>query len=148
MLIKVFVYGTLKPGEENYPRYCDGKIIESRRAYTLGKLFALPQGYPAMTIGDSRIYGYLLTFSDEGVFADLDELEDYHPSRPKSANLYNRQQVEIFNVDNINNRSEIQTSLGFAWTYIMAENLVYQLKGIPQVDGWWSGNGINLFSGD
>jgi len=25
--MKVFVYGTLKPGEQNYPAYCEGKAI-------------------------------------------------------------------------------------------------------------------------
>jgi len=27
MSIRVFVYGTLKPGEVNYQRYCEGKVI-------------------------------------------------------------------------------------------------------------------------
>jgi len=29
MSIRVFVYGTLKPGEVNYQRYCEGKVIDS-----------------------------------------------------------------------------------------------------------------------
>lgn len=42
-LVKVFVYGTLKPGESNYQRYCDrSSVVESQRAIALGQLFALP----------------------------------------------------------------------------------------------------------
>ncbi|TAH29142.1 MAG: gamma-glutamylcyclotransferase, partial [Oscillatoriales cyanobacterium] len=27
--MKVFVYGTLKPGECNYLRYCEGKVVDA-----------------------------------------------------------------------------------------------------------------------
>ena len=57
--LRVFVYGTLKPGEANYQRYCAGKLVNAQRAMVLGKLFALPAGYPAMTLGDIPVQGYL-----------------------------------------------------------------------------------------
>ncbi len=43
-LLRVFVYGTLKPGEVNYQKYCNGKVVEQERALTLGQLFALQDG--------------------------------------------------------------------------------------------------------
>lgn len=135
-MLKVFVYGTLKPGEANYERYCHGKVVDAHKACTLGKLFALPMGYPAMTLGDSRVYGYLLFFADSGVLNQLDELEGYQPVRTASENLYNRQQIEIYDLE--------QTSLGLAWVYLMTCNQIHQLGGVFQTDGWWSGCGLMI----
>ena len=146
LVLKVFVYGTLKPGEENYLSYCGGKVVETLPALAMGKLFALPQGYPAMTLGDSAVYGYLLSFADGEVLNDLDELEDYQPSRQKSKNLYNRQQIEIFDLKGDVTTLPPYRSLGLAWTYLMEASLVYQLGGTPQDDGWWSGCGIAIHS--
>jgi gamma-glutamylcyclotransferase (GGCT)/AIG2-like uncharacterized protein YtfP len=154
-VVKVFVYGTLKPGEENYPRYCAGKVVDSKPAYTLGELFALPQGYPAMIKGDNQVYGYLLTFADAEALTELDELEDYHPFRQNSENLYNREQIEIFTLESkieipsLNQKSRNQAllnkvTLSYGWIYLMSENQVHQLKGVPKTDGWWTGNNISI----
>ncbi|MBW4558685.1 MAG: gamma-glutamylcyclotransferase [Trichormus sp. ATA11-4-KO1] len=129
-LVRVFVYGTLKPGEANYQKYCAGKVRNAKRAVVLGRLFTLPMGYPAMTPGEDSVHGYLLSFADLGILDALDELEDYQPARQMSENLYYRQQVEIYNLQGL--------SLGDAWAYLMAPEQVYQLQGLPQLDGWWS----------
>jgi gamma-glutamylcyclotransferase (GGCT)/AIG2-like uncharacterized protein YtfP len=99
-LLQVFVYGTLKPGEANYECYCASEVVDVKKAWVLGELYALPQGYPAMTQGNNSVYGYLLSFKDSKVLNNLDELEDYHPQRVASENLYNRTQVEIFDLEN------------------------------------------------
>jgi gamma-glutamylcyclotransferase (GGCT)/AIG2-like uncharacterized protein YtfP len=130
-MLKVFVYGTLKPGEVNYSRYCAGKVVEAQKAYTYGKLFALPMGYPAMTKGNTRVYGYLLSFTDSNILSQLDQLEDYHPKRAAAENEYNRQKIEIYSLQG--------ESLGEAWAYLMDINQVYQMGGVLQTDGWWSG---------
>jgi gamma-glutamylcyclotransferase (GGCT)/AIG2-like uncharacterized protein YtfP len=135
-MLKVFVYGTLKPGEANYQRYCAFQVVDAKKAYTFGKLFALPMGYPAMTQGDSLVYGYLLTFVDAKVLNNLDILEDYQPSRQMSENLYNRQEVEIYDLEG--------RSLDIAWVYLMTPNQITQLKGSLQRDGWWSGCGLRV----
>jgi gamma-glutamylcyclotransferase (GGCT)/AIG2-like uncharacterized protein YtfP len=145
-VLKVFVYGTLKPGEENYLSYCAGKVVETLPAFAIGKLFGLPQAYPAMTLGDSAVYGYLLSFADCEVLNDLDELEDYQPSRQKSKNLYNRQQIEIFDLKGDVTTLPQYRSLGLGWVYLMEASLVFQLGGTPQDDGWWSGCGISTHS--
>ncbi|MEM7553287.1 MAG: gamma-glutamylcyclotransferase [Cyanobacteria bacterium P01_A01_bin.84] len=138
-MLKVFVYGTLKPGESNYQRYCAGKIIPIQvgmtdvtpvRAYTFGNLFTLQMGYPAMTTGKSKVYGYLLAFSDCEIMKDLDDLEGYDPSLNAASNLYNRYQVEIFNLQN--------QPIGNAWTYFMSQEKVKEFKGVYIKDGWWS----------
>ena len=127
--INVFVYGTLKPGERNYLNYCAGKTIEETKAYTWGKLYHLSLGYPAMTEGDKKIEGYLLTFSDASILTNLDELEDYHRDRSPDLNEYYRQQVSVYNLaDNF---------LGLAWSYFMNLEKIRQLKGIPLNSGAW-----------
>ncbi len=143
-MVKVFVYGTLKPGEANYKTYCADKVVDAHRAYALGKLFALPMGYPAMTLGDSLVYGYLLFFTDLGVLSELDELEGYQHTRAASENLYYRQQIKIYDPQGRRGGAEpiSQKSLGFAWSYLMTPKQIYQLRGILQSDGWWSGCGL------
>ncbi|MEA5599163.1 gamma-glutamylcyclotransferase family protein [Rivularia sp. UHCC 0363] len=133
-LLRVFVYGTLKPGETYYKSYCASKIVDTTKAYVRGELYALPQGYPAMTQGNNLVYGYLLSFANNEVLSSLDELEDYHPQKPLSENLYNRKQVELFDLNN--------NSLGLAWVYLMSFDKVCQLKGTPQIYGWWSAEGL------
>jgi gamma-glutamylcyclotransferase (GGCT)/AIG2-like uncharacterized protein YtfP len=129
--LQVFVYGTLKPSEINYKRYCADRVVAAERAFVFGRLFALPVGYPAMTLGEGRVQGYLLSFSDLAVLTLLDDLEDYLPNRHKSENLYNRVSLEVYQPDS--------NSLGQAWVYVMSPERVYQMGGIIQVDGWWSG---------
>lgn len=134
--LKIFVYGTLKPEETNYQRYCAGKVVEAKRAIAFGQLFDLPLGYPAMTIGDSPVQGFLLTFADPNVLSILDELEDYDPQRLPEENEYYRQQIDIY--------SPTGQALGLAWVYLMTSKQVQYLEGIPIPSGWWSGYVNNL----
>ena len=129
-LLTVFVYGTLKPGESNYQRYCAGKVIEEKRAIAQGHLFALPAGYPAMTLGDTPVQGYLLTFADLDIIHELDGLEGYNPHRPPEDNLYNRQFIETFNSS--------EQALETAWVYLMTLDRVRRHGGIFLPSGWWS----------
>ncbi|NJN23760.1 MAG: gamma-glutamylcyclotransferase, partial [Acaryochloridaceae cyanobacterium RL_2_7] len=46
--LKVFVYGTLKPGYDNHNRYCRDRLLEIQPAQVKGSLFQLPVGYPGM----------------------------------------------------------------------------------------------------
>ncbi|WP_298921271.1 gamma-glutamylcyclotransferase [uncultured Nostoc sp.] len=133
-LVRVFVYGTLKPGEANYKKYCADKIIDVKRAFVQGKLFALPMGYPAMTLGNTQVYGYLLSFSNLRILNELDMLENYQPTRQPSENLYNRQIIEVYQLQSL--------SLGWAWVYLMTLDQVNQLGGFLQPDGWWTGCGL------
>lgn len=132
--IKVFVYGTLKPGESNYQRYCVGKVVQEQPAIAFGELFDLPVGYPAMTPGDTPIRGFLLTFADPTILSALDELEDYHPHRTPEENEYYRQQIEIYN--------QTKQSLGLAWVYLMNQERVKHLGGNPISSGWWRRRGM------
>ncbi|MEH1765420.1 MAG: gamma-glutamylcyclotransferase [Nostoc sp.] len=135
-LVQVFVYGTLKPGEANYKKYCAGKVVDVKKAFVKGQLFALPMDYPAMTLGDSKVYGYLLSFSNPKILNELDVLEDYQPHRQTPENLYNRQIIEVYEPQS--------RSYSWAWVYLMTLEQVEQLRGLLQPDGWWSGCGLTL----
>lgn len=129
-LCNVFVYGTLKPNEANYAEYCAGKAITQQQAIAYGELFALPMGYPAMTVGKAQVHGYLLSFSDASILESLDELEDYQSDRASNENLYDRRLIEIFDLQG--------ESLGMAWAYFMELAQITKFKGIAQPDGLWT----------
>ena len=131
MTIKIFVYGTLKPGEINYQHYCAGVAIAATRAYTWGKLYNLPIGYPAMTLGNSKVEGFLLTFADPAILDRLDELEDYDPMRSPLENEYHRQKIMVYKTSG--------ESIGEAWSYVMTFEKVRQLRGVFLPSGCWSG---------
>lgn len=128
-LVKVFVYGTLKPGESNYELFCADQLVAVQRAIAIGQLFALPMGYPAMTNGNATVQGFLLTFKDPGILVSLDELEDYYPDRPAEQNEYERQQIEIYDLD--------RQLLGTAWAYLMTPQQVRYRGGVLLPNGWW-----------
>lgn len=135
---RVFVYGTLKPDEENYSRYCQAKVVETTEAIAFGTLYHLPMGYPAMTTGSSPVYGYLLTFADLAVLRQLDWLEDYDPTRPSEANDYSRDQIEVFSLDH--------QPLGVAWSYRMRPEQAVQMGGTLLPGGNWTGQAIQPVS--
>jgi gamma-glutamylcyclotransferase (GGCT)/AIG2-like uncharacterized protein YtfP len=129
-LLKVFVYGTLKPGECNYQRYCAGFVVGAQPAVARGLLFALPVGYPAMTPGEGSVHGVLLSFANPAILRHLDELENYAPHLPDSQNEYDRQQIEVFN--------PALQSLGLVWAYLMTPERVRRIGGVPIPAGVWS----------
>lgn len=134
--LRVFVYGTLKPGEANYQAYCAGRVVECVEAIAFGTLYDLPLGYPAMTVGSAPVHGYLLTFHDLTVLQELDELEDYSTTRPPEDNEYRREWIEVF--ENQKFLQGHRRTLGFAWIYLMSEALVKTLGGSILVTGCWT----------
>jgi gamma-glutamylcyclotransferase (GGCT)/AIG2-like uncharacterized protein YtfP len=128
--IQVFVYGTLKPGAANFDRYCGGKVVKSQRCYTQGCLYELPSlGYPGMIHGIDRVHGFILSFNDKTILAELDELEDYDPHRQPSENDYNRELVTTYTIDGIPYLS--------AWAYFMNLDRIEALGGILIPNGCW-----------
>jgi gamma-glutamylcyclotransferase (GGCT)/AIG2-like uncharacterized protein YtfP len=129
-MCKIFVYGTLKPDESAYAKYCAPYVTQTQTALMQGQLFHLPQGYPAMTVGDRWVTGALLTLRDETAIAHIDQFEDYDPTRPPASNLYQRLRRPVF--------ATTQTPLGTAWAYLMAAERVTALGGMPIAKGIWS----------
>jgi gamma-glutamylcyclotransferase (GGCT)/AIG2-like uncharacterized protein YtfP len=130
-IVRVFVYGTLKPGESNYQTYCQGKTITEIQAYTKGQLYHLPLGYPAITVGINKVKGYLLSFSSNNILISLDCLENYQENRASKYNDYYRQKVFVYSFSD--------RYLGTAWCYLMTQKKVAEFQGQPlNSDRWYS----------
>ncbi len=129
-LLKVFVYGTLKPGKFNYQVHCSGKVINARAAISQGQLFSLPAGYPAMTLGEGQVHGFVLSFKEHAVLSQLDDYEDYQVGRSPQHNLYERCLIETFDLTG--------QSFGSAWAYLMSLERVHYLKGTLLPEGQWN----------
>lgn len=78
---RVFVYGTLRRGERNYP-LVEGLVVKVLPGHMEGfRLFHLAEGrnrpypYPGMVPGEGRVYGEVL-FLPEEALSLLDELEE------------------------------------------------------------------------
>ena len=127
---KIFVYGTLKPGEINYSYFCADQVSEATRVYTRGRLYHLPLGYPAMTPGTDRVDGFLLVFANPSCLEILDQLEEYHPDRQPQDNEYYRQKTTVYRSGE---------PIGEAWGYFMAQDKIQQLGGVWLPSGWWTG---------
>jgi gamma-glutamylcyclotransferase (GGCT)/AIG2-like uncharacterized protein YtfP len=128
-MLRVFVYGTLKPGQSNYIRYCGDRVLHSQAAQVKGKLFDLPFGYPAMTPGEDWVKGYLLCFQDSTILQELDELEDYSCDRDPIENEYERRWIEVFDLQ--------FSSLGSAWAYFMEPEKISNFGGVGLPQGHW-----------
>lgn len=112
--LPVFIYGTLRPGQKNYPRYLAGRTREEIPASTSGELhiFLDPGGarYPFLTPGDETVQGDLVYLKDafyEETLAELDRLEGYDPQT--DTGLYLRREREVVPAD----REPVS-----AWVYI------------------------------
>lgn len=128
--IRVFVYGTLKPGGYYWPRFCEGKVIAYEPAKARGRLYHLPLGYPGMLLDPSQwAQGYLLTLADDAALAGFDYLEGYEVDRDPEENDYERPWIEVFSPEG--------DPLGMAWTYVMTSQRITEHRGVLVEDGNW-----------
>lgn len=127
---QVFVYGTLKPGEIGFRRFCEPYVIDQREALSPGQLYHLPLGYPAFTLEPGWVRGILLTFSSTTALAKLDEFEAFYPEHPQDSE-YQRIWHRIYDL--------AQTFLTYAWIYAMTKEQVEALQGEWRPEGVWTG---------
>lgn len=93
---KLFVYGTLMRGFENYNKYLKDKVKEIKKEYTYGNLYHLiRESCPALIEGKEKIWGEIITFYDDGnVLSSIDELELYFGDKHEI--MYLREKREVF----------------------------------------------------
>ena len=100
----IFVYGTLKKGQDNFNYFLskfvidvEPAVVENAAMYDLGR-------YPAVVLNrKSKVVGQLMKVNDiEKVLKRCDYLEGYNPESKN--NLFNRVQLKINGV--------------FAWMYV------------------------------
>lgn len=130
--LRVFVYGTLKPGGFYWPEFCEGKVLRYWRARARGRVFHLPIGYPASVFGgDGWIQGFVLEMADVDAMKGLDVLEGFQPGRGEK-NDYRRLRVEVVNVES----SETDE----VWSYEMELDKILEAGGTPVESGDWKGD--------
>ena len=126
----IFTYGTLKPGETNFDRYCANRVVSQHPAYIHAELYHFPTlGYPGVIDSISQVHGYVLTFAEAGILVDLDKLEDYHPDSSSVENDYTRKLVMTYTPEGIPHL--------LAWAYFITVDRISQWGGILVPDGWW-----------
>jgi len=124
----VFVYGTLMPGREAWPRFRGHfRIVGSASAE--GSLFDLPAGYPGYARGEGRVDGFLLELRGSEGLRALDHYEGYDPARPDWENLYFRILSEV---------RDWRGRPVSAWIYRMERNRAIGLGGRIWPGGLWS----------
>jgi gamma-glutamylcyclotransferase (GGCT)/AIG2-like uncharacterized protein YtfP len=99
--LPVFVYGTLRTGQDNWRRLLQGKTLTQRPAIAPDhKMYATNYAYVTDAPGQ-QIVGELVEIRPEcyqRVMQDLDRLEDYDPLDPEHS-LYVRVEREVWLVD-------------------------------------------------
>lgn len=140
-LLKVFVYGTLKPGGLYWYRFCEGKVLGTQPAKVRGQLYQLEAGYPALLPGwegeganaarEVWAHGFVLTLADPDALEGLDQLEGYQEGRAPGHNEYQRVRTEV--------RLLPEDSPCEAWIYIMSATSIRQQGGHLIEDGDWQG---------
>jgi len=96
---RLFVYGTLKPGQERYgpiEKFCNGRNIDldPKPATTAGLLYALDHGYPGLirTDTDDVVHGYVLNIdSDPAIVGVINKIEGFDPF--KVENIFTPQRM-------------------------------------------------------
>ena len=128
--LRVFVYGTLKPGGLYWPRFCEGRVCAVREARVRGCLFDLDLGYPALRLGGSEwVRGVVLDLAGPEVLRGIDRLEGFEPGRDEDRNEYTRRRAEAFDPGG--------GALGPVWTYEMAADKIEAAGGRRIPDGVW-----------
>lgn len=110
-MTKVFVYGTLRKGEDN-AGYLTDAIEVSLSAVTGGRLVDTGFGYPALVRedeADTQVRGELYEVED-GTLRELDRLEDYYGPGDRR-NEYERVRVQV----------ETEWGSFDAWAYVYAK---------------------------
>jgi gamma-glutamylcyclotransferase (GGCT)/AIG2-like uncharacterized protein YtfP len=96
--LPVFVYGTLRPGQKNYPRYLQGRTLREHSATIRGLLYFVPDGgYPYLRPGEGTVSGELLELDPESydeTLYELDLLEEYDP-QDEERSVYLRRKTTV-----------------------------------------------------
>jgi len=131
---RVFVYGTLLPGERNAGVAARGGAFQAAPARLPGYrlLHLWPEAYPGIVPGPpgEEVLGAVLTYASQDwprALPFLDELEGVHDTPP----LYRREAVTVTLAG-----GEIQA----AWTYVYADTARLARPGVvPLPGGDWRG---------
>lgn len=123
--VPLFVYGTLKPGGENYTDYLAGRTLHEQPAWIVGAALYTAGPFPYLVIRNGLaqpteyVHGVLLTIRPEMYSATLQTLDDLEEYRPGAiGNLYERI------------THPVQTTDGqvAAWVYVAGSPVLAQIR--------------------
>lgn len=139
MTTRIFVYGTLKPGNAAYQKFCQQWQPQCQAAIVHGRLYHLPIGYPALVISATAqvVHGWLLTFSNSDILLLLDQYEQhdpekmaqYYPGVLLSETAYQRTLVNTLSPDH--------AAMAQAHAYTMTHTQTQLLQGQHIPSGNW-----------
>jgi gamma-glutamylcyclotransferase (GGCT)/AIG2-like uncharacterized protein YtfP len=96
--LPIFVYGTLRPGEKNYPRHLAGRTVGEVAATAAGLLyFVADGGYPYLEPGPGWVAGELVYLDQrryEQTLREIDALEEYDPA-DEAHSVYLRRRATV-----------------------------------------------------
>lgn len=131
--LKLFVYGTLMPGQSAWEQFCAGQVTAAMPARVQARMYHLPRrGFPAIAESDdpsSLVDGFLLYFADESFLSTLDEYEDYYPDQPAANCFYYRKHIACLDPTGV--------PFDSAWTYFMSADKIIAERGILCGRGLW-----------
>lgn len=94
--MKLFVYGTLRPGSTAFEKYLQQYCLNSQDAYIYGSLYQMKdRTFPALLAGNRMIRGVLFELCDDFDWKNLDLYEEYIAENHVD-NLYNRSLSKVF----------------------------------------------------
>lgn len=129
MSLRLFVYGTLLPGEPNHGLFLAGRTGSEEPGRLSGAVLYDGPGYPyAVEERGGVVHGELVTVLPqdyEELLADLDRLEEYTPGDPR--NLYERVERDV-------HRDGDGPSVR-AWVYVAAPAVAARLRARGRLIG-------------
>lgn len=130
-LNKLFVYGTLLPGLDNYNRFVEAHKPIVSKARARGIMYYLPKdGYPVVLEGDGEVNGVLFETRDMVVILpEIDEIEKYTGVESQSHLIREIRDVEILDTG-----EKVKAHM-YLWPPSKAQWLKENAETIP--DGDW-----------
>ncbi|MCL6516980.1 gamma-glutamylcyclotransferase family protein [Alicyclobacillus sp.] len=118
----VFVYGSLREGEQNH-HFLRGAVRVARRARVHGRLYDTGEGYPAMIPDETAWTQGEVYRVDDQALNRIDWLEDYHGEGRD--NLYNRRVMRV--------ETEVGPLEAFVYVYA-DEDAARMMREVPNGD--------------
>ena len=140
--MKLFVYGTLQPGQRSWPLIASAisaHIPASVRGFTLWDLPS--RGYPALTLGDDEVFGHLLSVKphEQGsTLSTLDTLEGYDQAALERS-LYWRAQCVAYPQG-----TDMAPHQAWIYRYNPSRAAELEEQGIPLRPGRWPAHRSDL----
>ena len=122
----VFVYGTLMKGFANYDNYLKGHVSRIMKGETIGRLYHLPQGYPALVDGGGVIKGEVMELNAQDVLKKLDRMEGFEEGG--TDNLYERETRTVA----LESGERVE-----CWVYLFCDEAYAENNGIEIPGGDW-----------